>query len=226
MKKFAVLSLVLIMMALLAVPAFAAEFSVTESTLFIYDNDDDGYFFAKVENTGETGGYCGSSVLEILNGSNEAFITKNYVSASPYGIWLEPGESVYIRESIWDKALLETPVSGFNFTPGVSNYGSKYHQVPCEAEFYFSTESKYDNEIFVTFTNNTAELMYNFEIVAALYDADDTLAYVYSSSYSNVAIHPGSTLTIMLDVNSTLSEHLNTHGIVPSRVVGMVYIED
>lgn len=227
MKKFAVFSLVLILAALLCIPAFAeGELSITEETLFIYDDDDDGYFFAKVENTGDAPTYCRSGVLEILDDDGNAFITKNYVSATPYGVYLEPGESAFIRESIWDKSLLETHVSGYNFTTKTDTYGTKYHTIPCDAEFYYSTDSTYDNQMFVTFTNESDELLHDFTVVAALYDADGMLLYVYSSNYGNLAIHPGGTITVMLDVSSLIAKHLNTYEFTPVRVEGRVYVEE
>ena len=227
MKKFAIFTLVLILAALLCIPAFAAaELTVTDATLFIYDDDDDGYFFAVVENTGDAPAYYRSGVLEILDDDGNAFITKNYVSSSPYGIYLEPGDSAYVRESIWDKTLLETKVGGYNFTVTTDTWGTKYREIPCDAEFYYSTESTYDNEMFVTFTNDSDDLLHDIAIVAALYDEDDTLLYVYSTSYGNIAIHPGGTITIMLDVNSALAKHLNAYDYTPVRIVGLVYAEE
>ncbi len=227
MKKIAVFSLVLILSALLCLTAFAdADFSITEETLFIYDDDDDGYFFAKIENTGDAPAYYRTGSLEILDDDGNAFITKNYVGASPYGIYLEPGEFAYVRESIWDKALLETHVSGYNFAVQTDTWGTKYRQIPCDAEFYYSTESNYDNEMFVTFTNESDELLHDISIVAALYDENDELLYVYSTSYGNIAVHPGGTITIMLDINSTLCKHLNTYELEPVRIVGLVYAEE
>ena len=227
MKKFALFTLVLILTALLCVPAFAAaELTVTETTLFIYDDDDDGYFFAKVENTGDAGAYFRSGTLELRDDTGNAFITKNYVSSAPYGIYLEPGESAYVRESIWDKLLLETKVDGFTFSVTTDTWGTKYHKLPCEAEFYYSTDSTYDNEMFITLTNDTQDLMHDLSFVAALYDENDTLLYVYSTSYGNLAVHPDSTITIMLDVNSALAKHLNTYGYTPVRIEGFVYAEE
>ena len=227
MKKFAVFSLVLILAALLCLSAFAdAELTITEETLFIYDNDDDGYFFAKVENTGDAPTYYRTGVLEILDDDGNAFITKNYVSSSPYGVYLEPGESAYVRDSIWDKALLDTHVSGYNFTVTPDTWGTKYRHIPCDAEFYYSTDSTYDNDMFVTFSNDSDDLLHDIAIVAALYDENDTLLYVYSTSYGNIAIHPGGTITIMLDINGTLCKHLNAYEYTPVRIEGFVYAEE
>ena len=226
MKKIALFCLVLIFAALLCVPAFAAaEFTVTEATLFIYDNDDDGYFFAKVENTGDAPAYYRSGMLELRDDTGNAFITKNYVSSSPYGIYLEPGESAYVRESIWDKQLLETEVAGYTFSVSADTWGTKYRQIPCETEFYYSAENNYDNEIFITLSNDSDELLHDLSFVAALYDEDDKLLYDYSTSFGNLAVHPDSTITIMLDVNSNLAAHLSTHDYTPVRVEGFVYTE-
>lgn len=227
MKKFAVFGLVMILAAMLCLSAYAdAKLTPTEATLFIYDDDDDGYFFAKVENTGDAPAYFRSGMLEILDDDGNAFITKNYVGSSPYGIYLEPGEFAYVRESIWDKALLETNVSDYNFTVSQDNWGTKYHTIPCDAEFYYSTESTYDNEMFITFSNDSGDLLHDIAVVAALYDENDMLIYVYSTSYGNIAIHPGGTITVMLDVNSQVAKHLNTNELTPARIDGFVYVEE
>lgn len=227
MKKIAVFSLVLILAALLCVPAFAeAEFTVTNASLFIYDDDDDGYFFAKIENTGDAAGYYRSGALELLDDDGNAFITKSYVSSSPYGVYLEPGEYAYVRESIWDKQLLEIQPSGYNFTVTPDTWGTKYYKIPCDAEFYYSADSTYDNSMFVTFTNDSDDLLHDIDVVAALYDENDNLLYVYSSTYSSIAIHPGGTVTVMLSVNSSLAKHLDTYEYTPVRIDGIVYIEE
>lgn len=227
MKKIAVFSLVLIFAALLCVPAFAdAQMELVESSLIIYDNDDDGYFYGLVQNVGDKAGYYDSGVLEIKDEAGNAFITKNWLGTSPSSIYLEPGESAYVRYSIWDKALLETAVSGFTFTASTGTYGTKYYQIPCYAEYYFSTESKYDNTVFVTVTNNSDKLLYDFEIVTALYDANDNLVFVRSSNSDSVAVHPGSTITVSQYIDSSLAEYLTKHEMVPARIEAFVYLEE
>ena len=227
MKKIAVLSFVLIFAALLCIPAFAdAQLELVESSLIIYDDDDDGYFFARVANTGDAAGYFDSGVLEILDADGNAFITKNWIGSSPSGIYLEPGESTFVRYSIWEKSLLETRPSGFNYAPTVGKYGTKYSQIPCAAEFYFNPDDKYDNSVFITFTNNTDGLMHGFEIVSALYDANDNLIYVRNSAPDAIAIHPGSSVTISHYIDSSLCEYLINHNMVPTRVEAYVYLEN
>ncbi len=223
MKKFAVLSLVFIIMAMLSVSAFAeGELTVTQDSLFIFDNDDDGYFCAKVENTGDEPVYYRSGELNLYDEDNNAFVTEKYVSTSPSSFYLEPGDFAYIKESIYDKKLLETPVNRYDFAVTTDKWGSKYTPIPCEADFNFSGDSS-GSQVFITFTNNTEDLMHDLYFTAALFDANDTLVSVVSTDYAYIALHPGASATVMLNMNSWVVKHLAAHDLAPVRVEGYVY---
>lgn len=226
MKKFVLISLILILSAVLFTSVFAdAEFTATDQTMFIYDDDDNGYFFARVENTGDAGGYVGSGTLDILDENDNVIVTKNYVSPNPSSIWLEPGEYAYLDLYLWEKAFLETPVADYNFTIPAGKWGDKYEQIPCEGDFYFDPDDKYDNAVFVTFTNLTDELLHDFETVVALYDEEGYLIYSESNTNYDVSVHPGSTITVKIDISSTLVEYLGNHDITPTSVEVLTYVE-
>lgn len=227
MKKSFVICLMLILSFGLFTSVFAdAEFTITDKTLIIYDDDDDGYFFARAENTGDAGGFIGSGTLTILDESGEVMIEKKYIGTSPSSIYLEPGEHAYFKYSIWEKILLEKKPGDFDFVPTLQNYGKHYHVIPCDVELYYPGKESYDNSIFVTFTNTGDDILHNFEIVAAVYDPSDTLIYTAGRQFNDIAVHPGSTITIMLTYNNKNVEYQDNHEIIPSRIEAITYVED
>ena len=226
MKKFVLLSLILILSSVLFSPVLAAaEFTATDQSLIIFDEDDNGYFFARVENTGDAGGYIGSGTLDILNENDEVIVTKNYVGSNPSSIWLEPGEYAYVDLYLWEKSFLENTVTDYNYTVPVNNWGSEYKMIPCEGDFYFNPDDKYDNAVFVTFTNTGDELLHDFENVVALYDEDGNLIFCDSNMNYDVSIHPGSTITVKVDISSSLVEYLGANGLTPASVEVLTYVE-
>ena len=227
MKKIILIGLMLIFTVGLFTSVFAdAEFTITDKTLIIFDDDDDGYFYGRVENTGDTGGYTGSGTLTIYDENGDVMIEKNYISASPSSVYLEPGDFAYIRYSIWEKALLEKKTGDFDFVLPGKNYGSDYHTIPCEVEVYYPGKDSWDNSIFVTFSNSGDDILHNFEIVTAIYDTEDNLIYSAGNRISDVAVHPGSTITVMLTYNNKSVQYQDDHGIIPARVEAITYVED
>lgn len=227
MKKAILIGLMLILSIGLFTSAFAdAELTITDKTLIIFDDDDDGYFFARVENTGDAGTNVGSGTLTIYDEAGEAMIEKKYISTSPSSVYLEPGDHAYIKYSIWEKILLEKKTGEFEFVPTIQNYGKDYRVIPCDVELYYPGKESYDNSIFVTFTNTGDTILHNFEIVTAVYDPEDTLIYTAGRQYSDIAVHPGSTVTIMLTYNSKNVEYQDNHGIKPARVEAITYVEN
>ena len=226
MKKFVLLSLILILTAVISAPVFAAaEFTATDQTLFVYDDDDNGYFFARVENTGDKGGYAGSGTLDILDENGATIVSKTYVSTNPSSIWLEPGEYAYVDLYLWESALQETPAADYNYVVPEGKWGDNYELIPCEGNFYFDPEDKYDNAVYVTFTNQTDELLHDFEAVVALYDEEGHLLFCDSDTVYEISVHPGSTVTVMIDIDSSLVEYLGNNGVAPSTVDALIYAE-
>ncbi|MBD9281291.1 MAG: hypothetical protein EGS70_13060, partial [Clostridiales bacterium] len=111
MKRFIAMLLILCS-ALLMTAAFAeeaapeAKITVVEQRFINMEDDGRGFFFAKVQNTGDAAGYVdykGNIVASDAEGN--IILTENYVSTAPDEVYLEPGEYAYVRENIYDDAL-------------------------------------------------------------------------------------------------------------------------
>ena len=55
--------------------------------------------------------------------------------SEPSGVVLEPGESLYLEESVWENALKETPVADYKFSIPAESDGKTITRVLSEATF-------------------------------------------------------------------------------------------
>lgn len=221
MKKVIVLLLALAF--LFPATAFGeGKLKATEKNILVYAGDDNGYFYAKVENVGDAEVGVDRGDLVVFSDDDEIILTDSYITTLPSYVVLQPGDYLYVEEYLWDSALKNANVGDYKFS--FSTYGSAktFNKIPCEATFELSGRDSYDNYVYVTFTNPLDEPMYDFYVVAALHDADGNLVFVDSNSLSNCAVHPGSTITTKLYVDRNLMEHYALNSIVPSTVDAMV----
>lgn len=216
-----VISLLLIVACCFTTTAFAeGKLKATEKNLIVYGNG--SYFFAKVENVGDAPIATGNGDLVLFTEDDEILLSTNYVSTLPSDVVLEPGESLFVRDSEWEDALETNPVADYKFSISPSNYSADtIIQVPSEATFEYSEEDIYDNYVYVTLTNTTDAPVSNFYVVAALRDADGALIYVSNDSLYNVAVHPGSTVTVQLSIDSDLCSYYAENGVTIASVESM-----
>ena len=165
-----VISLLLIVACCFTTTAFAeGKLKATEKNLIVYGTG--SYFFAKVENVGDAPIATGNGDLVLFTEDDEILLSTNYVSTLPSDVVLEPGESLFVRDSEWEDALETNPVTDYKFSISPSNYSADtIIQVPSEATFEYSEEDLYDNYVYVTLTNTTDAPVSNFYVVAALRD--------------------------------------------------------
>lgn len=203
--------------------AFAeGKLKATEKVFIVCDGE--GYFYAKIENVGDAAASTGYGDLVAFDDDDEIVFSTNYVSTYPSGIVLEPGESLYLEESVWENALKETPVADYKFSLPVASDGQTITRVPSEATFELTDEEySYENYIYVTFTNSAEESISGFYISAALYDADGNLIYVGTNQISNVAIHPGSTVTAKMSIDSDMVSYYKENNITPASASAVVF---
>lgn len=221
MKK-KILSVLLVLMLLLCTTAMGAgKLKITDMNLILYSGKDSGYFYAKVENVGDAPVGVGSGDLVLFTEDDNILLTESYVTTTPYYAVLQPGEYLYIKEYLWDDALKTTPVGEYKFSIPVRDRASEMTQVSWEAEYEPSGE-KYDNYIYVTFTNETDTPRYNFYVTAALYDEEGELIYVDSKTLYDTAVHPGSTVTVQFYVDSSMIEEYWANDIVPTSIDAIV----
>ena len=194
----------------------------TEKNLVVFNGEDNGYFYAKVENIGDTAVGVDSGDLVIFSENDDIILSTSYVTTSPSYVVLEPNDYLYVKEFLWDSALENVSVSDYIFSIGTRKSDSTITKVPCEAEIALEGIDSYNNYINVTFTNTASEPIYNYFIVAALYDAEGQLVFVESTSMNNAALHPASTITLQLYVDSDLMEYYAANDIVLTTADAMV----
>ena len=221
MKKIA--ALLIAMLCMISVTASAeGKLKVVEKNLIVYADDDNGYFYARVENVGDEAVGVDSGDLVVFSDDDEIILSSAYVTTSPSYVVLQPGDYLYVQDFLWDSALKGAAIADYKFSVSARKSDRAFEKVHCEASFELAGTDSFDNYVYVTFTNTLDKPLYDFYIVAALHDADGNLIIVDSSSLSNVAVHPGCTVTAKLYVDRDLMEHYAKNGIVPESVDAMV----
>ena len=104
MKRFFALVLAL-GVCLFSVTALAeGKLTVTEKNLIEFEGSSNAYFFAKVENTGDAAIGVGAGKLVGFSSDDDVLVSESYVTANPSSVLLQPGESLYVSDSIWESA--------------------------------------------------------------------------------------------------------------------------
>ena len=157
MKRFIAMLLILCS-ALLMTAAFAeeaapeAKITVVEQRFINMEDNGRGFFFAKVQNTGDAAGYAdykGNIVL--FDAEGNIILTENYVHTKPSDVYLEPGEYAYVCESIYDDALDTAEVADCQFSIKAVDDGEEYEKLASEAKIHFEPDEEDDNYVDVTF---------------------------------------------------------------------------
>jgi len=226
MRKTLAMILCLLM---LVVSAAAAEGAITvnQEVLQIIETSYSTYgmLYAKVENTGDAPIALGDGTLAIFDADNAILATSDYVSTIPYNAILEPGDYVYLRDTTYfDDGVTAADVGTHMFSIKEYDYnGYPFVKVPCEAAMNFENEEHYGDYIDVTITNSLDYVMYDFRVAVALYDAEGNLIYVNYDYDDSIGLHPGSTMTMMVYVDSDVLDYCEANGIVPTTVDAYAY---
>ena len=217
------IALLLVILCLLSSTAFAeGKLKVTEKNLLVYSGDDNGYFYAKVENIGDAAVGVDRGDLVVFSDDDEIILSDSFVTTLPSYVVLQPGDYLYVNEFLWDSALKDATIGDYKFSITAGRSMKTLEKIPCEATFQLTGVDSYDNYVYVTFTNTLDAPVYDFYVVAALRDADGNLVFVDSNSLSNIAVHPGSSITTKLYVDRDLMEYYKMNGIEPETVDAMV----
>lgn len=226
MKKWFFCLLAMLTAASLFTAAGADGLVISEQNLITYEGENQGYFLAKVMNTGTHAVYVGSGMLEVYDAADELIFSDDWVRTSPSGIWLEPGEDAYIYKYIWENALLERPADHYAFSISDKEWGYKYHTISCQSELYYDGYDNYDNCFFVTFTNESDKLLHDFTVQAALYDSSDQIVFVRSDQFDEIGIHPWCTVTIQIPLDNSIAKYLETNKLGFGAIDARVYVSD
>ena len=223
MKKLLVT--ILLFSLLLSFTALAeGKITVEQKKLVTFEGKWQAFFFAKVANTGDSPCYVQNGCKLVGFNDDDVVFTEDYVNAYPSGMMLKPGEYAYVYHSIFEDTLKTNPVTDYKFSVKGDNHGSEYDRLDCTAEIQYSKSDIYDNNVFVTFTNTTDSTLYDFYIATALYDSNGELIYVDGDSSSELGIHPGSTVTVEVSINSDLVEYFVRNKLTPTTADAMVFV--
>ena len=204
-----------------------AKISVKEKKLFTFEGDWKAYFFAKVENTGDTAAYLEyGGKLVGFDADDNVILTESYISSYPSRLRLEPGEYAYVEEYILEDELKTNTIADYKFSIKPEQRGTDYVTLPSQAKIDYHGVDSYDNYVYVTLTNTTSEVLYNFAVTVAMYDQNNELMYVNGDSSSSIGIHPGSTVTIRVSIDSDLAEYYARNSLIPSTVESIVYTQE
>lgn len=198
---------------------------VTDKTLIVYDGDDSGYFFARIENTGDAPIAVGYGNLVTFDDEDEIVFSDGLITVCPNYVMLDPGEFVFACEFLWESALKEKEVVDFKFSADKRTSGDEVTIISAGIEYDLKGADTYDNHIYVTITNDSDEMLEAPYTVAVLYDEEGHIAYVDAESLSALRIHPHSTVTIVLSVDNDMMVYYSKHGIKVAEAAAFVYIE-
>lgn len=220
MKKLIILFLLL--SCTLTFSAFAeGKLKATHKNLFIVD-DDEAYFFARVENIGDAPIGMESSKLVAFNEDDEILLTENYVAPIPNYLILEPGEYVYVQEWIWDSTLKGSAISDYKFSASEYGRATRYNLLPCTSTMLLNGKDSYSNYINVTFTNTSDETIWKTNVSAALYDTDNNLLFADGKTIDTIGIHPNCTVTVEISVPNAIIAYYYSHNLTPSSIDAIV----
>lgn len=230
MKKLICLCLAAMFALLPLISLAEGKAEKVQESMFLFEGEKEGYYYAKIENTGDAPIVAGYSTLDFFTAEKEeSILTVKYITTYPRDIYLEPGEYAYLYKWLYDDILKNEKVDSYQFTVENKNRGYDYKTLSCLPAFCFKgvNERGYvdsdENYINVTFTNTTDEIVNGFEITVAFYDGEGCLIYVDSNTYSSFAVHPGSTVTVTSTIKNALVKYFSAQGITPAVIDAVVY---
>ena len=201
------------------------DITVTSKNVIIKNDDNSGLFVAKVENTGDKPLYYDNGKLVIFSDNDDILATEDYVSSSPNDILLQPGEYTYVYEFLWSNPLKNANIGEIKYSVTTDTRGRAYDQLSAVGSLETEVSGSYTyNYVYVTFTNTTKDTLYGVYVVCAIEDEDGNLVYVDRNEYTSLGVHPGSTITLKMRIDSDYIDYYETHNIKLSKIEALVYI--
>ena len=225
MKKLVSLFLAIALCAACVSALAAGEVTVSQKQFYtvVTDYSQYGYLFAKIENTGDEPIMLDYGKVVTFDESDDIMDTSNYISAYPR--YLQPGEYAYLYDISYG-SLGDPIVADYKFSIGTTDQERTVLRLDSESAFDpGEADSKYDDLMFATFTNTTDGLLSNLYIVYALLDEEGNILYLNYDYLDDIALHPGSTITVARRVDSDIVDYLKQNSITPATVDTLVYVE-
>lgn len=227
MKRFVALVLaVACLCGFTAVALAEGKLKTTSYRLIVYNGEDNGYFFAKVENTGDKSAGVDTGDLVIFSADDDIVTTESYVTTLPSYVALQPGDYLYVSEYLWDDALEGVEFGDCKLSMPVEKGNKSFTKIDCQASYDPEAADDYHHYIDVTISNTTEKMIGDGYVTVALFDEDGVICFAKGHDLSNVQIHPGSTITVKLYIEQNLVDYYRKHDINPVTVDAYVCCPD
>lgn len=179
------------------------------------------YYYLKVENTGDKNVTKSNALYEIYDENGDP------LESTTYGIYcypscIAPGETgyVYCSDDIDDSYSSQADtIDGMVTIIGKTTSNDAPIRYSATGEY---TQNSGDDEISISFTNTTENILWGVKFVVALLDEADNILYVNDFSTS-VGLHPGSSFTFNMSIDKAFKTTWAREGLIPSVVDVIAY---
>lgn len=224
MKRI-IVCILLIAMMMSVTPAYAAG-KLTEDTenFFVVDSYRTyTYCYAKYKNIGDKPIAVNAGLLEVFDENGDTITSTDTLYS--YAKYLQPDEYTYV--SMYTDVEEGVTVDDYLLTvTGKSDMDYYAQRLDVVTDYQAEVTKGYStyDYMYATVTNNTEDTVEDIRIVLALLDDDDNILYVTSDSLgSDVGLHPGSTVTFSIRVNSDNKESYEAAGFTATKVDAIAY---
>ncbi|MBR5231505.1 MAG: hypothetical protein IKW00_04585 [Clostridia bacterium] len=228
MKK---LLAIVLLLCLVCTSAFAAgKLERTETRVVRekreYDDNYEIKVFIQMKNTGDAPVGLDSAKIKLLDASGN--VLEETTAYGMYPSTLQPGEVGYIYEYFYSiEADKATALSSYTVEFEAEDswldelkpveHTAKYEAVERWGEKYPT--------VFYTVTNNTAETLWDVELISVIRAADGKILAMLNDTMYNVGVEPGSTVQYKSEMSSGDLERWTAKGYTVGAVESFAYIE-
>lgn len=184
-----------------------------------------GYVYAEVKNVGDKPVEFDGGLLEMYDAQGNSIESTNWIGCYPEV--LGAGETGYAYASQSVEAATETSfIDDYLLTiTGKGAKGRSTVYLPITNKQYLEVKDPYYSysNISADLENTTDATVRDFYAAFALKDAEGKLLYVTSCQPSYVGIKPGSSVEILVRVDSAITEYFTANNIIPTTVEAIAY---
>jgi hypothetical protein len=228
-KKFVGAMLCLVLVTLLVSGFAAGKLSVVQETFYVlpYIDYHAGYVYAEVKNIGDKPVEFNGGLIELYDAEGNSIESSTYLRMYPKTLDANEIGYLYVSQSV-KEATDQSFIDDYLLT--VTGKGAKENNVlrlpVAEAKTQLDKRSYWSYYYVLTnLTNNTDQVLYDFEVVYALKNAEGKLLYVTQGEPSYVGLLPGSSIQMRLRVDSDIVEKLGETEFENAVVEAIAFVE-
>lgn len=185
-----------------------------------------GMYYAEVVNTGDTL-ICLDSELsrvEVLDAQGNVLATEAIYSTVP--TVLAPGETGYVvpfymyLDGVDVSALTDYAIHLYAEEASYYEPTNYLNANAISAEIRTEPDSWGDDvtSLYITFTNTTADVVYDFHFALGVYDESGALIYTCEESTYDVGIPSGQSVIVRSEIDSMITSYWAENGITPASI--------